>query len=208
MPHLSAPGAQVNLRVEAGESLALVGPSGCGKTTALKSLAGFVTPDRGEVLIGGVPLGSFGLATYRAMTGCVLQEDRLFAGSIAENIAGFAEEIGRDWLIECARVAAIDTEIQQMPMGYETLVGDMGSVFSGGQKQRVFLTRALYRKPHVLLLDEATSHLDEANERVINQAVANLSLTRICVAHRLSTIALTDRVGSFGHAVHAARASV
>lgn len=196
-----------DLRVEEGESVALVGPSGCGKTTALKLLAGFITPERGEMLIGDVPLRSFGLATYRAMTGCVLQEDRLFAGSIAENISGFAEEIDRDWLAECARAAAIDTEIQQMPMGYETLVGDMGSVFSGGQKQRVFLARALYRKPRILLLDEATSHLDEANERVINQAIANLSMTRICVAHRPSTIALADRVVSLGQVITPARAS-
>lgn len=197
-----------NLVVQPGESIALVGPSGSGKTTALKLLAGLLPAASGDVLLGGESLKSIGLDAYRSITACVLQEDRLFAGSIAENIAGFEPEVEYDWMVSCAQMASIDAEIRQMPMGYETLVGDMGSALSGGQKQRLFLARALYRRLSVLLLDEATSHLDESNERIINRAITDLSITRVIVAHRSSTIALADRIVSFASPVEEAKAIV
>src|SRR5690606_8631844 len=152
----------------------------------------------GQVLIDGVPLDAIGLAAYRSRVGCVLQEDRLFAGSIIDNITGFAAQVSAADLERAACMAAIHDEIRAMPMGYETLVGDMGSTLSGGQKQRIVLARALYRRPSVLLMDEATSSLDGRSEAAINDAVRKLEMTRIIIAHRESTLATTDRILQLG----------
>ena len=187
----------INLTVEIGESVAIVGPSGCGKSTLLKTLAGLIQPTEGYVTLQGRDIRDIGLSDYRRVTGCVLQDDRLFAGSLADNISGFDPRAEQSWIEDCARLAAIDDEIRQMPMAYESLVGDMGSTLSGGQKQRIFLARALYRKPHLLFLDEATSHLDAENEDHINKAIAKLSISLIIVAHRPATIAMADRVINF-----------
>jgi ATP-binding cassette, subfamily B, bacterial CvaB/MchF/RaxB len=186
--------ADFDLDVAPGECVALAGPSGAGKTTLLKIFAGLLRPTAGTVLIDDVPIEAIGLEAYRAQIGCVLQEDRLFAGSIAENIAGFSPSPDRDRVQQVAKLAAIHEEIVRMPMGYETLVGDMGSSLSGGQMQRVVLARALYRGPRILLLDEATSHLDEDNERAINEAIRRLPISRLIVAHRRSTLDMADRV--------------
>ena len=135
------------------------------------------------MFIDDIPIQAIGLEAYRAQLGCVLQEDRLFAGSLAENIAGFSPSLDSERIQQVAKLAAIHEEILRMPMGYETLVGDMGSSLSGGQMQRVVLARALYRGPRILLLDEATSHLDEENERAINDALRRLTISRVIVAH-------------------------
>ena len=116
------------------------------------------------------------------------------AGTIAENIAAFSPNVDPERTQDAARQAAIHDEILRMPMGYETLVGDMGSSLSGGQVQRIVLARALYRRPRILLLDEATSHLDEENERSINAAIRLLTIARVIVAHRRSTIDMADRI--------------
>jgi ATP-binding cassette subfamily B protein RaxB len=186
--------ADFDLDVAPGECVAIAGPSGAGKTTLLKILAGLLRPTAGTVLINDVPLQAIGLEAYRAQIGCVLQDDRLFAGSIAENIASFSPSPDPELIQQAARFAAIHEEIVRMPMGYETLVGDMGSSLSGGQMQRVVLARALYRGPRILLLDEATSHLDEENERTINQAIRLLPISRVIVAHRRSTLDMADRI--------------
>jgi ATP-binding cassette subfamily B protein RaxB len=186
--------ADFDLDVAPGECVAIAGPSGAGKTTLLKILAGLLSPTAGTVLINDVPLQAIGLEAYRAQIGCVLQDDRLFAGSIAENIAGFSPSPDPERIQQVARFAAVHEEIMRMPMGYETLVGDMGSSLSGGQMQRVVLARALYRGPRILLLDEATSHLDEENERTINQAIRLLPISRVIVAHRRSTLDMADRI--------------
>jgi ATP-binding cassette, subfamily B, bacterial CvaB/MchF/RaxB len=183
-----------NLDVAPGECVAIAGPSGAGKTTLLKILAGLLRPTAGAVLIDDVPLQAIGVDAYRAQIGCVLQDDRLFAGSIAENIACFSPSADPDRIREVAKLAAIHNEILHMPMGYETLVGDMGSSLSGGQMQRIVLARALYRAPRILLLDEATSHLDEENERAINTAIRLLPISRVIVAHRRSTLDMADRI--------------
>ena len=184
----------VSLRVEPGESVAIVGPSGSGKTTLLKIMLGVHQPDGGEVRVGGVPLSRLGLRAWRDQVGVVMQDEPLFSGSIADNISFFAVSPDTEWLRQCAMVAGVHDEIEAMPMGYETLIGDMGAALSGGQKQRVLLARALYKRPRVLMLDEATSALDVEAERAVNRAVRQLALTRVIVAHRPETIASAGRV--------------
>jgi ATP-binding cassette, subfamily B, bacterial CvaB/MchF/RaxB len=182
--------------VAPGECVAIVGPSGAGKTTLLKILAGLLPPSGGTVLLDDVPIAAIGMEHYRSQIGCVLQDDRLFAGTVADNIAAFDPAVGLDRVVHAAKLAAMHEEIMRMPMGYQTLVGDMGNSLSGGQIQRVVLARALYRAPRILLLDEATSHLDDDNERTINVAVRSLPIARIIVAHRRSTIEMADRIVS------------
>jgi ATP-binding cassette subfamily B protein RaxB len=184
----------LNLVINQNESVAIIGPSGCGKTTLLKILLGLLQPTDGEVLLDGIPIKRIGLPTYRSMIGAVLQDDALFTGSIAENISFFAVNSDQSRMESCANIAAIHDEINQMPMGYQTLLGDMGNSLSGGQKQRVLLARALYRDTKILMLDEATSHLDIFNEHRIVGALAAMKLTRIVVAHRRETIDGADRV--------------
>ncbi|WP_417625034.1 peptidase domain-containing ABC transporter [Paremcibacter congregatus] len=182
------------LNVRPGEFLAIVGPSGAGKTTLLKILAGIECPDNGSVLFDGRPIETWNKNTLREQIGIVLQEDTLFRGSIAENISLFDDQIDMGLVREVSRQAGIEIEIEAMPMGYESQIGDMGSTLSGGQKQRVFLARALYRKPRILFLDEATSHLDIENEKRVLSELTNLGITRIIIAHRPETIAAADRV--------------
>ncbi|MDW9242369.1 peptidase domain-containing ABC transporter [Burkholderia cepacia] len=177
-----------------GESVALVGPSGQGKTTMAKLLLGLLAPEHGSVQVDGIDIRKLGLHPYRDRIGCVMQDDILFAGSIADNI-GFFDPQPDDARVEhAARLAQIHDDIVAMPMGYRSLVGDMGSSLSGGQCQRVLLARAFYRQPAILVLDEATSHLDLARERLINDAVRAMNVTRIIIAHRPETIRSADRV--------------
>jgi ATP-binding cassette subfamily B protein RaxB len=184
----------LDLDVPAGQCLAITGPSGCGKTTLIKLLLGLLSPVEGEIRVGGIPLKRLGLTNYRRMLGTVMQEDQLFAGTIADNIAFFDPSPDLERVESCARAAAVHGEIAAMPMGYGTLVGDIGSTLSGGQRQRVLLARALYRQPRLLVLDEATSHLDSGNEQLVNAAIRQIALTRIIVAHRSETIAMAQRV--------------
>lgn len=188
----------LSMAIEPGESVAIIGPSGCGKSTLMKIILGVLPPSEGQVLIDGVPIRRLGLRQYRQLIGAVLQDDQLLAGSISENIAFFDPQPDDKRIEATARVAAVHEEIHRMPMGYQTLVGDLGTSLSGGQKQRVLLARALYKRPKILVLDEATSHLDVFNERRVNQAIAGLRLTRIVVAHRPETIASAGRVIALG----------
>jgi ATP-binding cassette subfamily B protein RaxB len=184
----------VTFTINEGESVAIVGPSGCGKTTLLNVLLGILPASEGDVMIGGANVKHIGVNALRATIGTVLQDDVLFAGSIADNISFFDPEANQAWIEQCAAMAAIAPDIMAMPMGYNTLVGDMGTVLSGGQKQRVLLARALYKRPKILFLDEATSHLDVAKEQEVNAAIKALAMTRIIVAHRPETIASANRV--------------
>ena len=184
----------VNLKIEPGESVAIVGPSGCGKTTLLKMMLGVHVPTSGEVWVGGVPLGRAGLRAWRDHVGVVMQDEPLFSGSIIDNISFFSAEPDLRWVQECAGVAAVHDEIVAMPMGYHTLIGDMGAALSGGQKQRLLLARALYKRPKILFLDEATSSLDVERERTVNHSIRQLALTRVIVAHRPETIHSAGRV--------------
>lgn len=181
-----------SFRIDSGKSIVITGPSGCGKTTLAKLILGLLEPEEGDILFGGVPLGRLGYRQYREHVGAVMQDDHLFAGSIADNISFFNEAATQESIEAAARVAAVHTEISTMPMGYNTLIGDMGSALSGGQRQRVILARALYRSPKLLVLDEATSHLDVHNEKHVMDAIAGLCVTRISIAHRPETIAYAD----------------
>ncbi|HGG2311293.1 TPA: colicin V export peptidase/ABC transporter CvaB [Escherichia coli] len=184
----------LSLSVAPGESVAITGASGAGKTTLMKVLCGLFEPDSGRVLINGIDIRQIGINNYHRMIAYVMQDDRLFSGSIRENICGFAEEMDEEWMVECARASHIHDVIMNMPMGYETLIGELGEGLSGGQKQRIFIARALYRKPGILFMDEATSALDSESEHFVNVAIKNMNITRVIIAHRETTLKTVDRV--------------
>jgi ATP-binding cassette, subfamily B, bacterial CvaB/MchF/RaxB len=184
----------LSLRIEPGEHVAIVGASGCGKTTLLKLMLGLLDPVSGERRVGNKLMHQLGKRAWRNRIGVVMQDDQLFAGSIAQNIAFFDTTSDQKRIEEVAKQSAVHDEIAAMPMSYETLIGDMGTSLSGGQKQRILLARALYKQPQFLFLDEATSHLDVGRERQVTEAIKKLPITRITIAHRPETIASADRV--------------
>lgn len=184
----------LSLRIAAGEVVAITGRSGCGKTTLINLLLGTYAPQEGSITADGVPLLQIGIERWRQGVATVMQDDSLFAGSIADNICFFDAQPDFERVVECATLAALHDDIEAMPMGYQTLIGDMGTVLSGGQKQRLLLARALYKRPRVLILDEATSHLDVESEAQVNAAIAALPITRIVIAHRPETLRAAPRV--------------
>lgn len=184
----------INFTFRQGESVAIIGSSGGGKTTLLKVMLGLFQASKGQVMINGASIDRVGLRSYRNQVAAVMQDDQLLSGSMSDNISFFDEQVDQAWLEQCAKLAAIHDEIIQMPMEYNSLVGDMGTSLSGGQKQRVLLARALYKKPKILFLDEATSHLDVKLESIVNQAIKQLNITRIIIAHRPETIRSADRI--------------
>jgi len=184
----------LSFEIKPGESVAIVGQSGCGKTTLMKVLLRLLTPSSGDIFVDGVDINKMSLHNYRSQIAAVMQDDTLLSGSIAENICFFDTKPDQDHIHACAKLAAIHEDIINMPMAYQSLVGDMGTTLSGGQKQRVLLARALYSQPKILFLDEATSHLDTHNESIINHHVKHIGITRIIVAHRKETVAIADRV--------------
>ena len=190
----------VNLRIAPGQFVTIMGPSGSGKTTLIKIMLGLLEPTSGEVLIDGMPLAVIGPKAYREQVGAVMQEDQLFSGSIADNICFFETTFDQQRMVQCAQIAGIHDEIMAMPMTYNSLIGDMGSSLSSGQKQRILLARALYRRPKILFLDEGTAHLDVENERLINERLRCLRMTRVSVAHRPEITGGTDAVLRIGRA--------
>lgn len=184
---------RLSFSIAQGEFVAIAGASGCGKTTLLKILLGLLDPEEGKIKWQGAELKHWG-AAYRNEMATVMQEDQLFMGSVAENIALFDFQMDMQWVMECAKAACIHDEVIAMTMGYHTLVGNMGGSLSGGQKQRILLARALYRRPRLLVLDEATSHLNNELESEINSNIRKLNITRIAVAHRAHTIEMADRL--------------
>ena len=158
---------RVTFSLRMTELTAISGPSGAGKTTLVKLMCGLLEPTSGKILADGVPLAEYGYRTYRNHFGVVNQEDVLFAGTIAQNVAFFDPDCDFDRLIRCCRQAEIHQDVMSMPMKYDSLIGDMGSSLSGGQRQRLLLARALYKAPTFLLLDEGTAHLDPDVEAVV-----------------------------------------
>jgi ATP-binding cassette, subfamily B, bacterial CvaB/MchF/RaxB len=184
----------VSLKISTGETVAIVGPSGGGKSTIFKILVGIIHPEGGQVLISGLPFEELGAESVRRMIGTVLQDDSLFAGTVEENITFFAADPDLDFAHRCAKIANIYEDIMRMPLAFNTLIGDMGSILSAGQQQRVLLARAVYKRPKMLLLDEATSNLDLDSERYIANSLAALPMGRLVIAHRPQTIISADRV--------------
>ncbi len=183
----------ISLKIAPGQKVALVGSSGSGKSTLARLLLALHTPTTGEIRYDGVPVNELNLRTLRRQFGVVTQDPSLFTGTIRENIALNDPVASFDRINEVARIARLDDEIRQMPMGYETMLTE-GAGLSGGQKQRLALARALLSRPKILLLDEATSNLDSESEAAIEGHLAQLTQTRIVIAHRLSTIRDADLI--------------
>ena len=186
----------VSFHAEPGEFVAFVGPSGSGKSTTLRQLLGFETPESGSVYYDGQELASVDITAVRRQIGVVLQSGKLMPGDIFTNIVG-SSLLGLDEAWEAARMAGLDEDIQQMPMGMQTVVSEGGATLSGGQRQRLLIARAIVAKPRILLFDEATSALDNRTQRIVSESLERLHATRIVVAHRLSTIRNADRIYVF-----------
>ncbi len=184
----------ISLTLKNGESIAITGASGAGKTTLMKIMLGLLQPSSGKVLLDGRDITQLGLKNYRKQIAAVMQDDTLLAGSIADNISFFDPQPNYLKIEQCAHLAAIHDDIIKMTMGYNSLVGDMGSNLSGGQVQRLLLARALYQSPCVLFMDEATSHLDKDNEAKISEQIQHLPMTRIMIAHRQETVNKAEQV--------------
>lgn len=184
----------LNLTVPEGAFVAIEGTSGGGKSTLLKLILGVYSPDIGEISIGGHTMTGPDWPSWRSRVGVVGIDDRLFAGSIAENITLFSPDPNEPLMRKVADQAGIDREISLMPEGYQTEIGELAESISAGQRQRLLLARALYRQPDVLILDEGTANLDEENERSITALVRGLPMTRLVVAHRPALLEAADIV--------------
>jgi NHLM bacteriocin system ABC transporter ATP-binding protein len=185
--------SDLTLRLAPGEFVALAGDSGAGKSTVLRLLLGFETPRSGTIYYDGQDLAELDVRALRRRIGVVLQDDKPRAGSLFENIAGTAN-LNLDAAWEAARMAGLDKDIEEMPMGMQTLVPPGGAGFSGGQIQRLLIARALARRPKILFFDEATSALDNATQATVAASVASLTVTRLVIAHRLSTVMGADTI--------------
>jgi ATP-binding cassette subfamily C protein len=183
----------LSVTIEPGEFVAVVGPSGSGKSTLLRLVLGFEAIDGGTVTIDGVDVTSLDMDAVRRQIGVVLQQTALLPGSVFENIAG-SVPITEDEAWDAARRAGFDRDIERLPDGMATNIGDGVGILSGGQRQRLQIARALAGRPRALLLDEATSALDNLTQSVVTRTIEELDMTRIVIAHRLSTIASADRV--------------
>jgi len=183
----------VSLRAEPGEFIALVGPSGSGKSTLLRLLLGFDTPESGSIYYDGQELAGLDVNAVRRQLGVVLQGSRLMSASIWENISSNAV-LTMDEAWSAAKMAGLADDIATMPMGMHTVVSEGGTNLSGGQRQRLLIARALALRPRILLFDEATSALDNRTQAIVSESLEQLNVTRIVVAHRLSTIRNADRI--------------
>jgi ATP-binding cassette subfamily C protein len=188
----------LDLDIRAGEMVAIVGHSGCGKSTILRMLLGFEQPEQGSVMFDNQDLATLDVGSVRRQLGVVLQDGQLMPGSIFQNLAGSATISESDaW--ELAEIVALADDIKAMPMKLETMITMNGGAFSGGQRQRLLIARALASRPRILLLDEATSALDNVTQRIVTRNLAEVGMTRIVVAHRLSTIIDADRIVVLDH---------
>src|SRR5678816_3299788 len=183
----------VNLSIQAGEFVAVVGASGSGKSTLLRILLGFEECTEGGVFYDGQALAGLDLRVVRQQIGVVLQNSRVTAGDIYSNIVGNSGRSVEDaW--RAARAAAIDKDIEAMPMGMHTVISQGGATLSGGQKQRLLISRALAARPAILFFDEATSALDNVTQAAVSESLEKLRVTRVVIAHRLSTIRHADKI--------------
>jgi len=184
----------LNLKIKPGEYVAIVGTSGCGKSTLLRLLLGFETPSQGAIYYDDQDIESINKRSLRQQIGTVLQNGKLFTGSIFSNITISAPWMDMDAAWEAAEKAGIAQDIRQMPMGMYTFIGEGNGGISGGQKQRLLIARAICGKPGILMFDEATSALDNITQKIVIDSLNEMHCTRIVIAHRLSTIRDCDRI--------------
>ena len=186
----------INLEVEPGQKVAIVGRSGAGKTTLVKLIPRLFDPTDGRVMLDGIDLRDFDPGSLRRQVGMVLQDPFMFGGTIADNIALGVEDLDMDRMLEVSRLAHLHEVVEEMPIGYETKVGEQGIGLSGGQRQRVAIARALYHDPRILIFDEATNALDTESEHAIREGLAEMlgDRTAFVIAHRLSTIRDADAI--------------
>ncbi|MEL6671663.1 MAG: ATP-binding cassette domain-containing protein, partial [Bacteroidota bacterium] len=186
----------VSFSVKKGQTVALVGPSGAGKSTLVDLIPRFYDPAGGSILIDGKDIRQVKIADLRALIGNVTQEGILFHDTVFANIAYGQPETALEKVMEAAKMAHAHEFIQELPEGYQTVIGERGTALSGGQRQRLSIARAILRDPDVLILDEATSNLDTASERLVQDALTALmeDRTSIVIAHRLSTILQADEI--------------
>jgi len=186
----------IYLTIPQNKVTAIVGGSGSGKSTLLKLLVRLYNPSFGEIKMGGMNTRSINLRTWRALCGVVMQDGKLFSESILTNIVLDDEHIDYEQVHKCCQIAQIEEEINAMPKGFDTMIGENGRGLSGGQKQRLLIARSLYKNPQILFLDEATNALDTVNEAKITAALKNAFVNRtvVVIAHRLSTIRHADQI--------------
>jgi len=184
----------LNFELGAGEVMGITGPSGCGKSTLLGIIQSLIQSQEGEIEIDGLPLSIVGAQSLRWYSSSVLQEDVLFSGTIKSNISFNTAFVNMERVREVAKIAAIDQDITNLPLGYDSQIGEMGTVLSAGQQQRVLIARALYLQPKILLLDEGTAHLDKQTEAAVMQNIRALGISCIFVSHNQTLMSLADKI--------------
>lgn len=189
----------ISLQIHPGEYVAIVGPSGCGKSTLLKLLLGFETPTQGKIRYDGKSLSGLDAHSLRRNLGVVLQDGKLIAGSIYDNITITCPNPTMKAVNEVIEAVGLKADIDQMPMGVQTVLSESGNTISGGQQQRILIARAIMNKPQVLFFDEATSALDNLTQAKVCQSLDDMHVTRVVIAHRLSTIQNCDRILVFNN---------
>ena len=183
----------ISIAIRPGEFLAVVGASGSGKSTLIRLLLGFEKPEAGGISFDGRDQSGMDLGALRRQIGVVLQDGRLMSGSLLENVVGGAD-LTQEQAWTALRQAGLEADVRAMPMGLQTVVSEDSATLSGGQRQRLLIARALARTPRILIFDEATSALDNRTQAMVNQSLERLHVTRIVVAHRLSTIVNAHRI--------------
>ena len=184
----------LNLKINAGQYVAIVGTTGCGKSTLMRIMLGFEEPQKGTVYYDGKNLATLDLHSLRSRIGVVMQNGKLFSGDIYSNIVISAPQLSMEGAWEAAEMAGMAEDIKKMPMGMHTIISEGSGGISGGQRQRLMIARAVAPKPRILMFDEATSALDNITQKHVSDALEKLRCTRVVIAHRLSTIRNCDRI--------------